>query len=278
LAIKVYKPTSNGRRNMTSSDFAEITKSKPEKTLLASKSKTAGRNSYGHITVRHRGGGHKQQYRIIDFKRTKDNVKAKIVAIEYDPNRSANIALLHYTDGTKAYILAPKGLTVGSWVESGADADIKVGNALPLKNIPTGTEVHNIELKPGKGGQIARSAGTSAQVLGVDGKYTQVRLQSGEVREILSECRATIGAVGNEQHSLINIGKAGRSRWMGKRPQSRGSVMNPNDHPHGGGEGKAPVGRPQPMTPWGKKSRGVKTRDSKKASEKLIIRHRKGRK
>ncbi|MBW9308129.1 50S ribosomal protein L2 [Lactobacillus delbrueckii] len=278
MAIKVYKPTSNGRRNMTSSDFAEITKSKPEKTLLASKSKTAGRNSYGHITVRHRGGGHKQQYRIIDFKRTKDNVKAKIVAIEYDPNRSANIALLHYTDGTKAYILAPKGLTVGSWVESGAGADIKVGNALPLKNIPTGTEVHNIELKPGKGGQIARSAGTSAQVLGVDGKYTQVRLQSGEVREILSECRATIGAVGNEQHSLINIGKAGRSRWMGKRPQSRGSVMNPNDHPHGGGEGKAPVGRPQPMTPWGKKSRGVKTRDSKKASEKLIIRHRKGRK
>ncbi|APG70917.1 50S ribosomal protein L2 [Lactobacillus delbrueckii subsp. delbrueckii] len=278
MAIKVYKPTSNGRRNMTSSDFAEITKSKPEKTLLASKSKSAGRNSYGHITVRHRGGGHKQQYRIIDFKRTKDNVKAKIVAIEYDPNRSANIALLHYTDGTKAYILAPKGLTVGSWVESGADADIKVGNALPLKNIPTGTEVHNIELKPGKGGQIARSAGTSAQVLGVDGKYTQVRLQSGEVREILSECRATIGAVGNEQHSLINIGKAGRSRWMGKRPQSRGSVMNPNDHPHGGGEGKAPVGRPQPMTPWGKKSRGVKTRDSKKASEKLIIRHRKGRK
>ena len=278
MAIKVYKPTSNGRRNMTSSDFAEITKSKPEKTLLASKSKTAGRNSYGHITVRHRGGGHKQQYRIIDFKRTKENVKAKIVAIEYDPNRSANIALLHYTDGTKAYILAPKGLTVGSWVESGVDADIKVGNALPLKNIPTGTEVHNIELKPGKGGQIARSAGTSAQVLGVDGKYTQVRLQSGEVREILSECRATIGAVGNEQHSLINIGKAGRSRWMGKRPQSRGSVMNPNDHPHGGGEGKAPVGRPQPMTPWGKKSRGIKTRDSKKASEKLIIRHRKGRK
>ena len=278
MAIKVYKPTSNGRRNMTSSDFAEITKSKPEKTLLASKSKTAGRNSYGHITVRHRGGGHKQHYRIIDFKRTKDNAKAKVVAIEYDPNRSANIALLHYTDGTKAYILAPKGLTVGSWVESGADADIKVGNALPLKNIPTGTEVHNIELKPGKGGQIARSAGTSAQVLGVDGKYTQVRLQSGEVREILSECRATIGAVGNEQHSLINIGKAGRSRWMGKRPQSRGSVMNPNDHPHGGGEGKAPVGRPQPMTPWGKKSRGVKTRDSKKASEKLIIRHRKGRK
>ena len=274
MAIKVYKPTSNGRRNMTSSDFAEITKSKPEKTLLASKSKTAGRNSYGHITVRHRGGGHKQQYRIIDFKRTKDNVKAKIVAIEYDPNRSANIALLHYTDGTKAYILAPKGLTVGSWVESGADADIKVGNALPLKNIPTGTEVHNIELKPGKGGQIARSAGTSAQVLGVDGKYTQVRLQSGEVREILSECRATIGAVGNEQHSLINIGKAGRSRWMGKRPQSRGSVMNPNDHPHGGGEGKAPVGRKAPSTPWGKPALGLKTRNKKAKSDKLIVRRR----
>ena len=278
MAIKVYKPTSNGRRNMTSSDFAEITKSKPEKTLLASKSKTAGRNSYGHITVRHRGGGHKQQYRIIDFKRVKDNAKAKVVAIEYDPNRSANIALLHYTDGTKAYILAPKGLEVGAFVESGENADIKVGNALPLKNIPTGTAIHNIELKPGKGGQVARSAGTSALVVGVDGKYTQVRLQSGEVREILSECRATVGEVGNEQHSLINIGKAGRSRWMGKRPQSRGSVMNPNDHPHGGGEGKAPVGRPQPMTPWGKKSRGVKTRDTKKASEKLIIRHRKGRK
>ncbi|MFR0584873.1 50S ribosomal protein L2 [Lactobacillus porci] len=278
MAIKVYKPTSNGRRNMTSSDFAEITKSKPEKTLLASKSKTAGRNSYGHITVRHRGGGHKQQYRIIDFKRVKDNAKAKVVAIEYDPNRSANIALLHYTDGTKAYILAPKGLEVGAFVESGENADIKVGNALPLKNIPTGTAIHNIELKPGKGGQIARSAGTSALVVGVDGKYTQVRLQSGEVREILSECRATVGEVGNEQHSLINIGKAGRSRWMGKRPQSRGSVMNPNDHPHGGGEGKAPVGRPQPMTPWGKKSRGIKTRDTKKASEKLIIRHRKGRK
>ena len=263
---------------MTSSDFAEITKTKPEKTLLESQSHTAGRNSYGHITVRHRGGGHKQQYRIIDFKRVKDNAKAKVVAIEYDPNRSANIALLHYTDGTKAYILAPKGLEVGAFVESGENADIKVGNALPLKNIPTGTAIHNIELKPGKGGQVARSAGTSALVVGVDGKYTQVRLQSGEVREILSECRATVGEVGNEQHSLINIGKAGRSRWMGKRPQSRGSVMNPNDHPHGGGEGKAPVGRPQPMTPWGKKSRGIKTRDTKKASEKLIIRHRKGRK
>jgi large subunit ribosomal protein L2 len=278
LAIKIYKPTTNGRRNMTSSDFAEITKSKPERTLLESQSHTAGRNSYGHITSRHRGGGHKQKYRIIDFKRNKDNAKAVVKAIEYDPNRTANIALLHYTDGIKAYILAPKGLKVGDVVESGSSADIKPGNALPLKDIPTGTSIHNIELRPGKGGQLVRSAGTSAQVLGNDGKYTLVKLQSGEVRKILSACRATIGVVGNEQHSLIQLGKAGRSRWLGRRPQSRGSVMNPNDHPHGGGEGKAPVGRPQPMTPWGKKARGIKTRNSKRASEKLIIRHRKGSK
>jgi large subunit ribosomal protein L2 len=278
LAIKIYKPTTNGRRHMTSSDFAEITKTKPEKTLLESQSHTAGRNSYGHITVRHRGGGHKQKYRIIDFKRNKDNAKAVVKAIEYDPNRTANIALLHYTDGIKAYILAPKGLKVGDVVESGDSVDIKPGNALELKNIPTGTSIHNIELKPGKGGQLVRSAGASAQVLGADGDYTLVRLQSGEVRKILSSCRATIGTVGNEQHSLIQLGKAGRKRWLGKRPQSRGSVMNPNDHPHGGGEGKAPVGRPQPMTPWGKKARGIKTRDTKKASEKLIIRHRKGSK
>ena len=278
MAIKIYKPTTNGRRHMTSSDFAEITKTKPEKTLLESQSHTAGRNSYGHITVRHRGGGHKQKYRIIDFKRNKDNAKAVVKAIEYDPNRTANIALLHYTDGIKAYILAPKGLKVGDVVESGDSVDIKPGNALELKNIPTGTSIHNIELKPGKGGQLVRSAGASAQVLGADGEYTLVRLQSGEVRKILSTCRATIGSVGNEQHSLIQLGKAGRSRWLGKRPQSRGSVMNPNDHPHGGGEGKAPVGRPQPMTPWGKKARGIKTRDTKKASEKLIIRHRKGSK
>lgn len=278
MAIKIYKPTTNGRRHMTSSDFAEITKTKPEKTLLESQSHTAGRNSYGHITVRHRGGGHKQKYRIIDFKRNKDNTKAVVKAIEYDPNRTANIALLHYTDGIKAYILAPKGLKVGDIVESGDEVDIKPGNALALKNIPTGTSIHNIELKPGKGGQLVRSAGTSAQVLGVDGDYTLIRLQSGEVRKILSSCRATIGVVGNEQHSLIQLGKAGRKRWLGKRPQSRGSVMNPNDHPHGGGEGKAPVGRPQPMTPWGKKARGIKTRDIKKASEKLIIRHRKGSK
>ena len=278
MAIKIYKPTTNGRRHMTSSDFAEITKTKPEKTLLESQSHTAGRNSYGHITVRHRGGGHKQKYRIIDFKRNKDNAKAVVKAIEYDPNRTANIALLHYTDGIKAYILAPRGLKVGDIVESGDSVDIKPGNALALKNIPSGTSIHNIELKPGKGGQLVRSAGASAQVLGADGDYTLVRLQSGEVRKILSSCRATIGTVGNEQHSLIQLGKAGRKRWLGKRPQSRGSVMNPNDHPHGGGEGKAPVGRPQPMTPWGKKARGIKTRDTKKASEKLIIRHRKGSK
>ena len=278
MAIKVYKPTTNGRRNMTSSDFAEITKSKPERTLLESQSHTAGRNSYGHITSRHRGGGHKQKYRIIDFKRNKDDVKAVVKAIEYDPNRTANIALLHYTDGVKAYILAPKGLKVGTVVESGEAVDIKPGNAMLLKNIPAGTSIHNIELRPGKGGQLVRSAGTGAQVLGQDGNYTLVRLQSGEVRKILSTCRATIGVVGNEQHSLIQLGKAGRSRWLGRRPQSRGSVMNPNDHPHGGGEGKATVGRPQPMTPWGKKSRGVKTRNTKKSSEKLIIRHRKGSK
>ena len=278
MAIKIYKPTTNGRRNMTSSDFAEITKTTPERTLLESQSHTAGRNSYGRITSRHRGGGHKQKYRIIDFKRNKDNAKAVVKSIEYDPNRSANIALLHYTDGIKAYILAPKGLKVGAVVESGPNSDIKPGNALPLANIPTGTSIHNIELRPGKGGQFVRSAGTSAQVLGNDGKYTLVRLQSGEVRKILSACRATIGVVGNEQHSLIQLGKAGRSRWLGRRPQSRGSVMNPNDHPHGGGEGKAPVGRPQPMTPWGKKARGIKTRNSKRASEKLIIRHRKGSK
>lgn len=260
---------------MTSSDFAEITKTKPEKTLLESQSHTAGRNSYGHITVRHRGGGHKQKYRIIDFKRNKDNAKAVVKAIEYDPNRTANIALLHYTDGIKAYILAPKGLKVGDIVESGDEVDIKPGNALALKNIPTGTAIHNIELKPGKGGQLVRSAGASAQVLGVDGDYTLIRLQSGEVRKILSSCRATIGVVGNEQHSLIQLGKAGRKRWLGKRPQSRGSVMNPNDHPHGGGEGKAPIGRKAPVSPWGQPALGYKTRNKKAKSDKLIVRRRK---
>ena len=277
MGIKKYKPTTNGRRNMTSSDFAEITKTKPEKSLLVSQSKTAGRNSYGHITVRHRGGGHKRQYRLVDFKRTKDSVPATVKAIEYDPNRSANIALIVYEDGTKSYILAPKGLKVGMKVESGADADIKVGNTLPLANIPVGTVIHNIELKPGKGGQLVRSAGASAQLLGKEGKYAIVRLTSGETRMILLTCRATIGTVGNEEHSLINIGKAGRNRWAGKRPTVRGSVMNPNDHPHGGGEGKAPIGRPSPLSPWGKKTIGKKTRSTKARSNKFIIRGRKRR-
>ena len=274
MAIKVYKATSNGRRNMTGSDFSEITKSKPEKTLLDKQHRKAGRNNQGRITVRHQGGGHKQAYRIIDFKRIKDDVEGVVKAIEYDPNRSANIALIHYTDGVKAYILAPKGLTVGARIQSGEDADIKVGNALPLQNIPVGTVVHNIETKPGKGGQLIRSAGTSAQVLGKEDKYVLVRLNSGEVRLILGTCRATIGAVGNEQHDLINSGKAGRSRWLGKRPTVRGSVMNPNDHPHGGGEGRAPIGRKVQMTPWGKPARGVKTRNTNARSNKLIVRHR----
>ncbi len=262
---------------MTSSDFAEITKTTPEKTLLESQSHTAGRNAHGHITFRHRGGGHKQKYRVIDFKRIKDGIKATVKSIEYDPNRTSNIALIQYPDGIKAYIIAPKGLEVGMIVESGVDADIKVGNALPLANIPDGTLIHNIELKPGKGGQLVRSAGTSAQLLGKEGKYAIVRLTSGETRMILLTCRATIGTVGNGQHELIKIGKAGRKRWMGIRPTVRGSVMNPNDHPHGGGEGKAPIGRPSPMSPWGKKTLGKKTRSSKARSEKLIIRHRKSR-
>ena len=274
MAIKTYKATTNGRRNMSGSDFSEITKTTPEKTLLESQSKRAGRNNNGRITVRHHGGGHKQAYRIIDFKRNKDNVEGIVKAIEYDPNRSANIALIHYTDGIKTYIIAPKGLQVGARISSGEAADIKVGNALPLKNIPVGTLVHNIETKPGKGGQLVRSAGASAQVLGKEDKYVLIKLTSGEVRMILGTCRATIGVVGNEQHSLINVGKAGRSRWAGKRPTVRGSVMNPNDHPHGGGEGKAPVGRPSPMTPWGKPARGIKTRDKNARSNKLIVRRR----
>jgi len=277
VGIIKYKPTTNGRRNMTSSDFAEITKTTPEKTLLESQSHTAGRNAHGHITVRHRGGGHKQKYRVIDFKRIKDGIKATVKSIEYDPNRTSNIALIQYPDGIKAYIIAPKGLEVGMIVESGVNADIKVGNALPLANIPDGTLIHNIELKPGKGGQLVRSAGTSAQLLGKEGKYAIVRLTSGETRMILLTCRATVGTVGNGQHELIKIGKAGRKRWMGIRPTVRGSVMNPNDHPHGGGEGKAPIGRPSPMSPWGKKTLGKKTRSSKARSEKLIIRHRKSR-
>ena len=275
MAIKKYKPTSNGRRNMTSLDFAEITTNKPEKSLLDSKKRKAGRNNQGKITVRHHGGGHKKQYRIIDFKRLKDGIPGKVATIEYDPNRSANIALINYADGEKRYILAPKGLEVGTTIVSGPDADIKVGNALPLANIPMGTTIHNIEMKPGKGGQLVRSAGTSAQVLGREGKYVIVRLQSGEVRLILATCRATIGQVGNEQHELVNIGKAGRSRWLGKRPTVRGSVMNPNDHPHGGGEGRSPIGRKSPMTPWGKPALGYKTRKKKNKTSKFIIRSRK---
>lgn len=274
MAIKYYKPTTNGRRNMTGYDFSVITTNKPEKTLLAPQKQKAGRNSQGKITVRHQGGGHKRNYRIIDFKRNKDNVVGTVATIEYDPNRTANIALIHYEDGVKKYILAPKGLQVGQKIESGEAVDIQVGNALPLANIPEGTYIHNVELKPGKGGQLVRSAGVGAQVLGHEGKYTLVRLASGEVRMILSTCRATIGIVGNEQHELINIGKAGRNRWLSKRPAVRGSVMNPNDHPHGGGEGRAPIGRPSPVSPWGKKALGLKTRNKKKKSSKLIVRGR----
>jgi len=275
LGIRKYKPTTNGRRNMTGSDFAEITSTTPEKTLLEPTKKTAGRNNNGRITVRHHGGGHKRQYRVIDFKRNKDDIAGIVKTVEYDPNRSANIALIHYTDGIKTYIIAPKGIEVGQRIFSGKEADIKVGNALPLENIPVGTVIHNIEMKPGKGGQLVRSAGTSAQVLGKEGKYVLVRLNSGEVRMILATCRATIGSVGNEQHELINIGKAGRSRWMGKRPTVRGSVMNPNDHPHGGGEGKAPIGRKAPVSPWGQPALGYKTRNKKAKSDKFIVRRRK---
>lgn len=275
MALKHYKPITNGRRNMTTLDFAEITKSEPEKSLLQPLPKKAGRNNQGKLTVRHHGGGHKRQYRVIDFKRNKDGIPGKVDSIQYDPNRSANIALIVFADGEKRYIIAPKGLEVGQIIESGSEADIKVGNALPLKDIPVGSVIHNIELKPGRGGQLARSAGASAQVLGKEGKYVLVRLRSGEVRMILSTCRATIGQVGNLQHELVNIGKAGKSRWLGKRPTVRGSVMNPNDHPHGGGEGRAPIGRPSPMSPWGKPTLGKKTRRGKKRSDKLIVRGRK---
>ena len=277
MAIKKYKPTTPGRRGMTGLTFEEITKKSPEKSLTVSFSKSGGRNNTGRITTRHHGGGHKQLYRIIDFKRNKDNIPAKVAAIEYDPNRNANIALLHYVDGEKRYILAPKGLEVGMSVVSGDAADIKVGNALQMKNMPEGTIIHNIELKPGKGGQLARAAGVSAQILGVEDKYVTLRLASGEMRKILGNCRATVGIVGNEDYSLINLGKAGRSRWMGVRPTVRGSVMNPCDHPHGGGEGRCPIGRKSPMTPWGKKAMGVKTRRNKKASSDLIIRRRNGK-
>lgn len=277
MPIKKYKPTTAGRRGMTSLTFEEITTDKPEKSLLAPLKSKGGRNSNGRITTRHKGGGHKRSYRIIDFKRNKDGVPATVATIEYDPNRSANIALLHYADGEKRYIIAPKGLTVGMKLVSGAGSDIKVGNCMELKDMPEGTVVHNIELKPGKGGQMARSAGASAQILGIEDKYAILRLASGEVRKVLANCRATIGQVGNEDHSLVNLGKAGRSRWKGIRPTVRGSVMNPNDHPHGGGEGRTPVGRKSPMTPWGKKAMGVKTRKNKLASEKLIVRRRNGK-
>lgn len=274
MAIKKYKPTSPGRRGMTVSAFEEITCTTPERSLLEPIKKTAGRNVSGRITVRHRGGGVKRQYRIIDFKRNKDGVPAKVATIEYDPNRTANIALLHYTDGEKRYIIAPYGLSVGDTVMSGQGSDIKPGNTLFLKDIPLGTLVHNIELQPGKGGQLVRSAGNSAQLMAKEGAYAQVRLPSGEVRMVLLNCKATIGQVGNIDQENVNIGKAGRKRYMGFRPTVRGSVMNPNDHPHGGGEGKSPIGRPGPVTPWGKPALGYKTRKKKNASDKYIVRRR----
>src|SRR5690625_2286069 len=275
MAIKKFKPTSNGRRNMSVSDFAEITTDTPEKSLLSPLYKRGGRNNQGKLTVRHQGGGHKRQYRLIDFKRDKDGIPGRVATIEYDPNRTANIALIHYADGEKRYILAPKGLKVDQKVESGEKADIKVGNALPLGNIPIGTVVHNIELKPGNGGQLARSAGAEAQILGREGKYTLVRLGSGEVRLVLTTCRASIGQVGNIEHELVRVGKAGRSRWKGIRPTVRGSAMNPVDHPHGGGEGRTPIGRPSPVSPWGKPTLGKITRKPSKSTNKYIVRKRK---
>ena len=275
MAIRVYKPMTPGTRQRSVLTSGEITKSTPEKSLTTPIKKNDGRNNQGRITVRHRGGGVKRKYRLIDFKRNKDGITARVSSIEYDPNRSANIALLTYKDGEKAYIIAPKGLKVGDIVESGTNADIKVGNALPIMNIPVGTVIHNIELKPGKGASLARSAGTSAQILGREDKYVMVRLSSGETRKILGTCRATVGVVGNEDYSLVKIGKAGRTRHKGIRPTVRGSVMNPNDHPHGGGEGRAPIGRSGPMTPWGKPALGYKTRKNKKQSDKYIVTRRK---
>ncbi len=273
MAIKTYKPTTPGRRKMSTLVNEEITKSTPEKSLLTTIKKNSGRNNQGKITVRHQGGGVKRKYRIIDFKRNKLEVPGTVASIEYDPNRTANIALINYADGEKRYIIAPKGLEVGMTIEAGANADIKVGNALPIMSIPVGTMIHNIELRPGKGGELARSAGTSAQILGREGKYVMIRLSSGEQRKVLGTCMATIGEVGNEDASLVRIGKAGRKRHMGIRPTVRGSVMHPNDHPHGGGEGRAPVGRKAPMTPWGKPALGLKTR-KKKQSDKFIVRRR----
>ena len=275
MPVKIYKPMTNGQRAKSTLINDEITTSTPEKSLVVTLKKNGGRNNQGRITVRHQGGGEKRKYRIIDFKRNKDGVEGTVATIEYDPNRSANIALIKYADGEKRYIIAPKGLKVGMKIVSGENVDIKVGNALPLANIPEGTLVHNVELKAGKGGQMARSAGSSVQILGREGKYTLLRLGSGEVRKVLSTCRATIGEVGNADYELVRLGKAGRKRHMGIRPTVRGSVMNPNDHPHGGGEGRAPIGRKGPVTPWGKPALGYKTRDKKKASNKLIVRRRK---
>ena len=277
MAVRKFKPVTPGTRHKIIGTFDEITTNVPEKSLVSVKKSSGGRNNTGKMTVRYIGGGHKQMYRNVDFKRAKDGVAATVKTIEYDPNRSARIALLFYADGEKRYILAPKGLEVGMEIISGEEADIKVGNALPMGNMPEGTVIHNIEMQPGKGGQIARSAGVSAQILGKEGKYVTVRLASGEVRKLLSVCRATVGVVGNEDHGLVNYGKAGRMRWKGVRPTVRGSVMNPNDHPHGGGEGRTSIGRKAPMTPWGKKAMGVKTRKNKKASTKLIVRRRNGK-
>ena len=275
MAIRTYKAMTNGTRQRSVLKSDEITKTTPEKSLVVTKKKTDGRNNQGKITVRHRGGGVKRKYRLVDFKRNKDGITAIVQSIEYDPNRSANIALIAYKDGEKAYILAPKELKVGDVVESGTSVDIKVGNAMEIANIPVGTVIHNIELKPGKGGQMARSAGTSAQILGREDKYVLIRLSSGETRKVLGTCRASIGVVGNEDYSLVKIGKAGRTRYKGIRPTVRGSVMNPNDHPHGGGEGRAPIGRSGPMTPWGKPALGLKTRKNKKESNKYIVTRRK---
>ena len=275
MGMKHFKAYTPSRRNMTVSDFEEITKKTPEKSLLAKKKKHAGRNSYGRITVRHQGGGNRQKYRIIDFKRKKDDMEATVIGIEYDPNRSANIALIEYKDGERAYILAPQGLTDGDKVISGAKADIKVGNCMPIESIPVGTLIHNIELNPGQGGKLVRGAGQSAQLMAKEGNYAHVRLPSGEMRLILARCRATIGTIGNADHSNMKIGKAGRKRHMGIRPTVRGSVMNPNDHPHGGGEGRAPIGHAGPMTPWGKPALGYKTRNKKKQSNKFIVKRRK---
>ncbi len=277
MGIKTYNPYTPSRRQMTGSDFSEITKTTPEKALLDSKKRKAGRNAQGKITVRHRGGGAKKKYRIIDFKRNKENIPATVIGIEYDPNRSANIALICYADGEKAYILAPEGLTDGMTVMNGKEAEVRVGNCLPLSEIPVGTQVHNIEMHPGKGGQLVRSAGNSAQLMAKEGKYATLRLPSGEMRMVPIICRATVGVVGNGDHNLINIGKAGRKRHMGIRPTVRGSVMNPNDHPHGGGEGKTGIGRPGPSTPWGKPALGLKTRKKNKASNKMIVRRRDGK-